>query len=92
MKTKDYGVDDLDLVTIRELLEAAAVGDDGLDTKSDLSENSMRYDGIVMLLVFTYNNDYPGFVATGKARYEIKAFRIKNAEFKYEYMVPIDEE
>jgi hypothetical protein len=32
---------------------------DSLDTQSDLSENTKRYDGIVLLMVITYKNDYP---------------------------------
>lgn len=45
----------------------------------------MRYDGIVLMMVYTYENDYPDFVATGKLRYKIRVFRVRKAEFKYEY-------
>ena len=33
--------------------------ENSLDSLSDLSANSKRYDGIVLLLVITYRNDYP---------------------------------
>lgn len=76
--------------TVGELLAAAGIGNEGLDTKSGPeSATSMRYDGVVMIMVLTYSNDYPNFVATAKARYSVKIYRIRGAEFKYEYPVPI---
>lgn len=45
-------------VLVRDILEAAGIVD-GLDTQSDLSNNTMRYDGVVLLMAFNYFNDYP---------------------------------
>jgi hypothetical protein len=77
------------LLTLGQLVEAAGVSG-GLDTKSSqMSNTSMRYDGIVLIMVLTYENDYPPVIATGTVRYNIKVFRVRGAEFKYEYIVPL---
>jgi hypothetical protein len=76
-------------LTLGQLIDAAGVPG-GLDTKSNLESNtSMRYDGIVLMMAITYRNDWPGFVATGKAKYAIKVFRVRGAEFKYEFIKPV---
>jgi len=91
----EYPAGEPTFVTLKTLMKAAGMyqGDDdnnsenSLDSLSDLSANSKRYDGIVLLLVITYRNDYPFFIATSKAKYEMQVFKVKNAEFKYEYQV-----
>lgn len=89
-RDRDLPADEVAFFTIGELLAAAGVGDGGLDTKSNpAAATSMRYDGVVMIMVLTYENDYPAFVSTAKARYNVRMYRIRGAEFKYEYPVPI---
>jgi hypothetical protein len=75
--------------TLGELLDAAGV-QDGLETRdSEEGSTSLRYDGVVLILVITYSNTYPSFIATDTIRYEIKVFRVRGAEFKYEFAVPL---
>jgi hypothetical protein len=72
--------------TLGELLDAAGV-QDGLETRE--GSTSLRYDGVVLILVITYSNSYPAFVATDSIRYDIKVFRVRGSQFKYEFAVPL---
>jgi hypothetical protein len=76
--------------TVGELLDAAGVGE-GLDAQHEDAAvgSTLRYDGVVLILVITYTNTYPAFVATDSIRYEIKVFRVRGSEFKYEFAVPL---